>query len=106
VIATLQLAALAYGIGVVAIARPVYMVFTIDRFDLVTANDLRGEELARVADARFKSVPWDGPRIIGVKSPADPDEQLRIIRSAANGYDLQTFPQYYVPYADLAQDVL
>lgn len=106
VIALLQLAALAFGIGVVAVARPAYMVFTVDRFDLVAANDLREEELARVTDPRFKEIPWDGPRIIAVKSPADPDEQLRVIRSAGDGYDLQTFPQYYVPYADLAPNAL
>jgi hypothetical protein len=106
VIAVLQLIALAYGITVVAIARPVYMVFTVDRFDLVLAHDLRDEELARVTDPRFKGVPFDGPRIIAVKSPADPDEQLRIIKSAGDGYDLQTFPQYYVPYADLASEAL
>jgi hypothetical protein len=106
VIAVLQLAALAYGISVVAIARPVYMVFTVDRFDLVLANDLRDEELARVKDPRFKDIPLGGPRIIAVKSPSDPDEQLRVIQSAGKGFDLQTFPQYYVPYADLAADAL
>jgi hypothetical protein len=106
VIAVLQLGALAYGIHVVAIARPVYMVFTVDRFDLVLANDLRDEELARVTDPRFKGVPWDGPRVIGVKIPANPDEQLRIITSAGKGYDLQTFPQYYVPFEDVQADAL
>ena len=106
VIAVLQLSALVYGMHYVAIGRPVYMVFTVDRFDLVLANDLRDAELARVTDPRFKDIPWDGPRIIAVKSPTDPDEQLRVITSAGTGYDLQTFPQYYVPYADLAPEAL
>lgn len=102
VIGTVQALALAYGVGVIAEARPVYMVFTVDRFDLVAANEIREAELARVTDPRFRSVPWGRPPTIGVKSPADPAEQMRIIQSALAGADLQTFPQYYVPYEALA----
>ncbi len=106
VIAAVQLAALAYGISIVAAVRPVYMVFTVDRFDLVSAADVQKEELAKVTDARFKDVPWGRPRTIAVKSPTDPNEQFRVIQSALRGADLQTFPQHYVPYADMAQDAL
>lgn len=106
VIAVLQLAALAYGLHVLVQARPVYMVFTVDRFDVVTVNDLRPEELARVKDPRFKAIPWGRPAIIAVESPADPNEQFRIIESALRGADLQTFPQYYVPYEKLAPAAL
>jgi len=106
VIAALQLGALTYGIYVVAAARPVYMVFTVDRFDLVAANEIRDEERARVTDPAFKEIPWGSPRTIAVRSPADPEEQFRIIQSALRGADLQTFPQYYVPYESLARDAL
>lgn len=106
VIAMVQLAALAYGISVVATARPVYVVFTVDRFDVVAANEIRAGELARVTDDRFKGIPWGKPRTIAVKSPTNPDEQVRVIQSALRGADLQTFPQYYVPYEDLAREAL
>ncbi len=106
VIAALQLAALVYGIGVLGVARPIYTVFTVDRFDIVAANDMRDEELARVTDPRFKGVPWGRPRIIAVRTPRDPNEQLRVIQSATRGLDLQTFPQYYVPYEELAGEAL
>ena len=102
IIGTLQALALAYGVSVIAEARPVYMVFTVDRFDLVAANDIKDAELARVTDARFRSVPWGRPPVIGVRSPTDPVEQMRIIQSALGGADLQTFPQYYVPYEAVA----
>jgi len=106
IIGTLQALALAYGVSVIAEARPVYMVFTVDRFDLVAANDLKPEELARVTDPRFQSVPWGRPRTIAVKGPTDAREQMRIIQSAFAGADLQTFPQYYVPYETLAKDAV
>jgi hypothetical protein len=102
VIGTIQAAALAYGVHVIAEVRPVYMVFTVDRFDLVAANDLRDAELARVTDPEFQGIPWGRPRTIAVKSPTDPREQMRIIQSALAGADLQTFPQYYVKYEVLA----
>jgi hypothetical protein len=106
VIGTLQAAALAYGVSVIAEARPVYMVFTVDRFDLVAANEIKDEELARVTDPRFASVPWGRPPTVAVRSPGDPKEQMRIIQSALAGADLQTFPQYYVPYEALASEAL
>ncbi len=106
IIGTLQAAALAYGIYVVAEARPVYMVYTIDRFDVVAANDLRDEELARVSRPEFRGVPWGRPRTVAVVKPTEPDEQLRVMMSALAGADLQTFPQYYVPYEGQAPSAL
>ena len=106
IIGTLQLAALAYGISVIAEVRPIYMVFTVDRFDLVAASDVKDVELAKVARPEFKSVPWGRPRTIAVRTPSDPNEQFRIIQSALAGADLQTFPQYYVAYEELAAEAL
>lgn len=106
IIGTLQAAALAWGIWAFAESRPVYMVFTVDRFDLVAASEIRDAELARVTDPRFRSVPWGKPRTIAVRSPRDPNEQLRIIQSALAGADLQTFPQYYVAYEALSREAL
>lgn len=105
-IGTVQAVALAYGVYVVAEARPVYMVFTLDRFDLVAANDLRDEELARVSRPEFREVPWGRPKTIAVRKPTDPDEQVRITLSGLGGVDLQTFPQYYVPYAELVGEAV
>lgn len=106
VIGALQLAALAYGVGVLAEARPLYMVFAVDRFDVVSANEMREEELDRVKDPRFRGVSWGRPRLVAARSPAEPDEQLRVIESALAGADLHTFPQYYVPYETLAAEAL
>jgi len=40
VIALLQATALAYGVHVVYAARPVYLVFAFDRFNVMTAEDI------------------------------------------------------------------
>jgi hypothetical protein len=106
IIGTVQAIAFAYGVHIIAEVRPVYMVFTVDRFDLVAANDIKEAELARVTDPDFRDVPWGRPRTIAVRSPADAAEQMRIIQSALAGSDLQTFPQYYVKYEALAAQAL
>jgi hypothetical protein len=103
VIACLQLTALGYGVYVVAEARPAYIVFARDRFEVTTANDIRDAELAKVTRPEFAAIPWGGPVRVGVEMPKDPGEQMRIIMSAAAGADLKTFPQYYVPYAEQAK---
>lgn len=106
IIGTLQAMALAYGVYVIAEVRPVYMVFTVDRFDLVAAMDIKDAERARATDPEFKDMPWGRPRTIAVRTPSDQQEQMRIIQSAMAGSDLQTFPQYYVKYEVLAAQAL
>lgn len=98
IIGVLQAAAVAYGIHLVAESRPVYLVYAFDRFDVVAANDVRDEELARVTLAEYRALPWGRPMTVAVRKPRDPNEQLRVMMSAMAGADLQTFPQHYVPY--------
>ena len=98
VIALVQFAALAYGLHTVYLARPIYLTFTIDRFDLVTAKDFDPEDLAKVTNAQFKELPLGRPRYAAVVVPENPDEKLKIITSALSGKDLQMYPQQYVPY--------
>jgi hypothetical protein len=105
-IAVVQLAALAYGIHAVFLARPVYMVFTVDRFELVNARDIDPKDLAEVKRDQFCQLPWGRPRFIGVVRPTDEDTWLKITESAMAGKDLQLYPQYYVPYAEQAKDAL
>ena len=51
VIATLQLAGLAYGLYTVYLARPVAVVFEVDRFRVVSAVEVRHEELPQALPA-------------------------------------------------------
>lgn len=96
-IAVLQLCALAYGVSVLYESRPVWFVFVKDRFELVRANDIADQDLAK-AKPPFDSLPITGPRLAGVRMPTDPGEQLRIALTAAQGHDVQTYPQYLVAY--------
>lgn len=102
VIGALQASALAWGVHIVAEARPVYMVFSIDRFELTARYQIADAELARVKRPEFASIPLGPPRTVGARLPTDSGEQMRILGSAVAGNDLSTFPQHFVPYVEVA----
>ncbi len=101
VIAALQVAALVYGLNAMIQARPVYLAFVVDRFELVLAGEIAPEELARASATEFGRLPIAGPKLVAADLPSDSKERERILFSAVDGgADLEDFPQYYVRYED------
>jgi hypothetical protein len=104
-VATLQLAALAYGGYVMFQARPVYNVFTGDRFEIAAANTVDDEARAKAAP-EFQSLPVSGPRVVAARAPVDPKERAEMtFASAVGGPDLVDRPNLYVPYAQVTAEV-
>src|SRR5215472_9620281 len=106
VIALLQVAALAYGVHVAFVARPVYLVFAVDRFVLVTAVDLDPDDVAKARDPRFTRLPLGTPPYIAAVIPTDQKERNDLLFSALAGKDVELYPQYYAPYESQAQNGL
>jgi hypothetical protein len=98
-IGVLQLAALVYGVGIVYLARPAFIVFVKDRFEVVTAVELRPQNLAEAKEPRFSKPPVTGPVWVYAEFPADPKERQRLVELALSGLDLQHFPRFYRDYA-------
>jgi hypothetical protein len=105
-IGLVQVAALIYGCTIVYLARPAFIVFVKDRFELATAVELDPGELAVAKYPQFRSPPWTGPLLAAADLPTDPAERKKMIDAALAGLDLQNFPRYYVPYAERAKEVL
>lgn len=105
-IGLVQIVALAYGMYVVSLARPAYMVFVKDRFELATVADLEPAELAAAKYPEFRAPGWTGPLLAATEMPADPKERAKLMDAALAGLDLQHFPRYYVPYAQRTTEVL
>jgi hypothetical protein len=104
VIAALQLAALTYGCNVMFVARPVYNVFVVDRFETVAANQVDTESLSKVTDGEFKTLPVTGPKVIAARQPDDATRKSEIIMQALNGGpDLANLADLYIPYAQARQ---
>jgi hypothetical protein len=105
VIAMLQIAALIYGINVMASARPAYVVYLRGGFDLVSANDVITEGMAEAKLPEFQSVPFTGPRLAAARVPVDPGVQLKIgMESMAGGPGLTAYPRYYIPYSTASRE--
>lgn len=105
-IALMQATALAYGVHVVSLARPAFIVFVKDRFELVTVAELDPDALAEAKRPEFAEPPWTGPRLAAADLPVDPAERQQLVRLSALGLDAQHFPRYYVPYEARRAEVL
>lgn len=107
VIAIVQLAALAYGVNVLYQSRPVFLVFAVDRFEVIAANEIDPVELKKAKLKEYQSLSVTGPRLVAVLPPTDLKERERIMFSAVQGGpDLESMPQFYAPYHDQVDSVL
>ena len=107
IVGLLQIAALLYGLHSAFVARPVYLVFTVDRFDLAYANDFTPEKLQKVTRPEFKTLPVFGPKTIAAESPSDAKARNEILLSSlTGGDDIAQLPQYYVPFDTSRAEVL
>jgi len=100
VIGAVQACALAYGLHVMFVARPVYVALAIDQFETVRANDLEAADIAQARNPSFQTLPLTGPVFVSVDLPRDL-KQLREIMAELqkNGKVVTNLPRYYVPYA-------
>lgn len=99
VIGLLQLAALVYGLHAIAVARPVYLAFEVDRLRAVTAADIDDDMLAEAPEP-WRRLPWTGPRLIAAVPPTGADDQVRSIELGLAGVDLAMVPANWRPFAD------
>lgn len=107
VIATLQMGALIYGCYVVSEARPVFIVFVKDQFEIVRAVELGQRELEQAGRPEFRTLPLTGPVLAAIEPPTDAKEREDLLFSAlAGGKDMRHFPKYYVAYAEYRKEVL
>ncbi|HEX7218312.1 MAG TPA: TfpX/TfpZ family type IV pilin accessory protein [Burkholderiales bacterium] len=106
VIGVLQLAALAYGCYVVELARPAFLVFVKDQFEVCSVADLEPERLAEAGYPEFRAPSWAGPVLAYGRWPTEYADQRRMFLATLAGWDLQHFPKYYEPYERGRQEIL
>jgi hypothetical protein len=103
VIGSIQLAALCYGVYILAGTRPVYVAFSADRLEVVVARDVTDAELAAAKDPRYASLPFTGPRLVGIKVPEAERNDATFQSLAGNEEHMR--PRFYVPYEELLPDI-
>lgn len=96
IVGIVQIAALVYGVHTLAAARPVYVAFSHDRIEIVSAVDISDEELAAAKSPVYGSLPLTGPRFISIEVPAA-EQQDALFQSVAGNHE-HLRPRFYAPY--------
>ncbi|HEY0684644.1 MAG TPA: TfpX/TfpZ family type IV pilin accessory protein [Steroidobacter sp.] len=104
VVGVVQLAAFVYGVMTISSARPVYIAFVKDRFEVVIAEDLADKDLQEAKDP-YRTRPKWGPVLIGTQRPDTREARNALVFAAMEGKDIQNFPRYFVPYEAVADAV-
>lgn len=105
-IVVLQLAALTYGMYVTYMGRPVFQVFVIDRFELLSAAEVDAAEYAK-APPQLVRIPFrGGPLMVAHDPPKDPQQRLELTLAGASGFDAKYFLRYYTTLFSMNEAVL
>lgn len=105
IVVLMQLSALGYGLWTVAMARPVHMVFEIDRFRIVHAIEIPDEMLASTP-AGINALPYTGPTLLGLRPFKDSKESMDATVAALQGVSLSSRPDLWQSYDASRKDVL
>lgn len=101
----IQVTALVYGLFSLSLARPVALVFEVDRFRSVTAADISAPDLTFPTSQLIK-LSLTGPRLLSIRDPKSSDEKLKSIELSFQGIEPSMRPQWWVPYEGAISKVL
>lgn len=103
IIAGLQSIAFLYGASVIVGERPAYVVYAVDRFEVVSPN----VEFSESRHPELEVGLLSGPVFVYAELPEDGVERGRILMdSLGGGPDLAELPKYYQPYDAGAGEIL
>lgn len=106
IIGLAQSIALIYGMSVVLQSRPVFLVGVLDRFELVSASEIKDTDMEQGREALFRSRSWTGPRLVVAEMPTDLKERDELVSLTLQGKDIQNLPKYYSDYAQAGKSLL
>lgn len=96
-VALIQLVALGYGLWSVYSARPVVLAFEVDRWVLVTANEVDVQQLPEALPG-MRSLPVAGMHRVAVREARSPEEQLQSIEFSLQGLTPSMRPGWWRPF--------
>lgn len=103
-VALVQVAALGYGMWSVFVARPVVVAFEVDRFVVVTANEVLVEQLHE-APFGLQNLSCVGVRFLATRPAKNADEQLKSIELSMSGVTSAMRPGWWRPYDAAVQEI-
>lgn len=104
-VGVIQLAALGYGLFAVFSARPVAIVFEVDRFTIVGANEIQTQQL-ELAPEGMRVLPFAGVIQAGLRQPTSGEEMLESIQISLTGTPQSMRPTWWAPYDTVRSQVI
>ncbi|WP_339486611.1 TfpX/TfpZ family type IV pilin accessory protein [Pseudomonas sp. EL_65y_Pfl2_R95] len=106
IVVFLQVLALAYGLYSMSQARPVFLAYEGDRFQVVSVADIDLDAIA-MAPAELKSLSFSGPKLIGVKLLGSTDKgYVESIQLAMAGQPPSFRPERWAEYQSQSSNVV
>jgi hypothetical protein len=96
-IVLVQILAMSYGLYVIALARPIHMVFEVDRLTVVNAADVDSRDLVKASEP-YRRLPWTGPTLIAARTSTSQQELINSINLGIQGVDISMQPDRWVDY--------
>jgi hypothetical protein len=104
-VGAIQLVALAYGLWAVFAARPVALVFEVDRLTIVSANEVQIDQLSAAPEG-LRTFPWAGIQLATTRKPKSSTEFLESIDMSLQGVTPAMRPDWWLPYEAAKPDVV
>jgi hypothetical protein len=103
IVVLVQLAALTYGVWVMAGSRPAYVAFEKDRFEVVMAQSIGDKDLVEAKNTNYARLPLAGPELVAVNIPAA--EQQSVLFEELAGHPSHVRPRFFVPYSAALEEI-
>lgn len=103
-VAAIQLSAFVYGMYNVYQARPVAVVYEIDRLRALAKADIYAEELPQAPES-YRKLPLFGIWQLAAREKTDNDDTLADVNLAVQGYDIGQRPSWWIPYANAREQM-
>lgn len=101
IIIILQLIAFSYGLYSISQARPAWIVYTVDRFELVQNNQILQENINQTKK-EYQKAPWFGYKWVAVEKSKDIEElKTNILQESVSGISLSQHPEKYIALNDV-----
>ncbi|OTG68703.1 type IV pilin accessory protein [Acinetobacter sp. ANC 4470] len=96
VIILIQVIALGYGLYQIADGRPAWLVYNVDRFELIKNNEIVMENPEQI-QSQFKQVSWFKPQFVAAEFAKDPKQRNKeMFAEIGSGISIAQRPERYV----------